>query len=119
MAYAALTLLVLAVEVLIALYVHDDVIRPFVGDALVVVLLFCALRTVLPRASGAALAAAVLLLACAVEVSQAFDLVALLGLADNRLASVVLGRTFSGWDFAAYFVGFLACRPLDRAVGGS
>lgn len=118
MAYAALTLLVLAVEIMIALWVDDGLVRPFVGDALVVVLVFCALRTVLPRVSGSALAASVLLFACAVEVSQAFDVVALLGLQDNRLLSTALGRTFSWWDFVAYLAGYLACRPLDRAGGG-
>lgn len=116
MVYAVLTVAVLAVEILIALFAHDGVVRPFLGDVLVVVLLFCALRTVLPRASGARLAGSVLLFACAVEVSQAFDLVALLGLQDNRLLSTALGRTFSCWDFVAYFAGYLACLALDRAL---
>ncbi|HIB66328.1 MAG TPA: DUF2809 domain-containing protein, partial [Phycisphaerales bacterium] len=39
--YLVLTLLLLAVEVYIGLYVRDSFIRPFVGDMLVVVLLYC------------------------------------------------------------------------------
>lgn len=116
-AYAALTAAVLAVEVGIALFLRDALVRPFVGDALVVVLIFGGLRVLRPHASGVRLALGVLLFACAVEVSQALDLVALLGLSENRLVSTVLGRTFSGPDFAAYLAGFLACLGLDRTLG--
>ncbi len=34
--YAALTLILFTVEVVIALFVHDHIIRPYLGDVLVV-----------------------------------------------------------------------------------
>ena len=37
--YVIGTLLLLVTEVLIALYVHDSIIRPFIGDMLVVILI--------------------------------------------------------------------------------
>ncbi len=44
--YAALTALLLAIEVVIALFVHDAIVRPYVGDALAVILVYTGLRAV-------------------------------------------------------------------------
>lgn len=115
--YATLALALFMVEVGIALFLQDALVRPFVGDALVVMLLFCVVRMAWPSGSGVRLAVAVLLFAWAVEVSQAFDLVAVLGLEESRLVSTVLGRTFSWMDFVAYSAGFAGCLALDRGLG--
>ena len=42
-----LALLLFIVEVMIALFVHDNFVRPYVGDYLVVMLIYCAVRTFL------------------------------------------------------------------------
>jgi hypothetical protein len=42
--YLLLTLGIFALELFIALEVHDAFVRPFVGDVLVVVLIYCAVR---------------------------------------------------------------------------
>ena len=68
----------LVTEVLIALYVNDSFIRPFFGDVLVTVLLCCFCRILIPRKIPA-LPVYVFLFATAVEISQYFDLVKLLG----------------------------------------
>jgi len=39
--YLILTTILFAIEVLIALFVTDKIIRPFVGDVLIVILLYC------------------------------------------------------------------------------
>ncbi len=106
----ALTLLLLAVEVGIALFISDSFIRPFVGDVLVVVLIFSFLAIFLTPDTR--LVVGVLIFSLAVEVTQYFDLVALLGLQDNRFMSVIMGRTFSWLDFVAYFTGSLICLGL-------
>lgn len=96
--------LIFIVEVLIALYIRDRFIRPYVGDVLVVVLLYFAIRVLWPKGIRL-LPLYVTLFACAVEVSQYFNLVALLGLADNRLARTLLGSTFDWADVVCYLVG--------------
>lgn len=101
---AALFVALLSVEVLIALYVHDPWIRPFVGDVLVVAVLFYFLRSFI-RCKESSLAIGVLLFAWAVEVAQYFDFVTRLGLGDNRLARIVLGSTFDWLDLLAYTIG--------------
>ncbi len=107
--YLFATLLLLATEIAIALFVHDALIRPFVGDVLVVVLIYCFLRIFFCVPAWG-----VLLFACLIEVGQYFDYVRLLGLENNRVLSVMLGRTFSWDDFLAYFVGFLLIVAVDR-----
>ena len=47
--YLAMTVFWLAVEVVIACYVHDRFIRPYVGDVLVVVVVYCFVRIWVPQ----------------------------------------------------------------------
>lgn len=58
--YFLLALLFFIIEVLIALYVKDNFVRPYVGDYLVVMLIYCAVRTFI-KASPVKTALAVLL----------------------------------------------------------
>ena len=104
--YLFLTVILFAVEVCIALFFKDTLIRPFVGDVLVVLLIYCFFRIFL-NISYWKIAPAVFLFACCIEVLQYFDYVALLHLENYRVISVILGRTFEWIDFIAYFTGFL------------
>ena len=61
-----LSILFFVIEVLIALYVKDDFVRPYVGDYLVVMLIYCAVRTFI-KASPVKVAIAVLLFAYLIE----------------------------------------------------
>ena len=47
--YGALFAALLAVEVLIALFVHDDFVRPCLGAVLVVAVVYALVRVFLPR----------------------------------------------------------------------
>ncbi|MEQ8197552.1 MAG: DUF2809 domain-containing protein [Clostridiaceae bacterium] len=38
----------LCVEVITAMLIHDKIIRPYVGDILVVIVIYCALRVIIP-----------------------------------------------------------------------
>lgn len=105
----------LAVEVCIALFVHNAFIRPYVGDMLVTLLLCCLSRVVFPTKIRS-LPLWVFLFASCVEIGQYFDLVDLLGLADNQFLSVLLGRTFSWMDLVCYAVGCIVAFGLDQAV---
>ena len=110
--YFLLTLALLIVEVLIALYVRDAVIRPYGGYFLVVMLIYSFLRTFVDR-SRTTIALASLALAFAVEFAQLFHLVDLLGLTGNRLAETVIGTGFSFLDLLAYVLGTATAYLLD------
>ncbi|HEX9960237.1 MAG TPA: DUF2809 domain-containing protein [Pyrinomonadaceae bacterium] len=111
--YFLLTALLLAVEICIALFVKDSFVRPFVGDALVVILIYCFLRIFL-KVSYWKAALGVFAFACLIEILQYFDYAALLGLENNRVLSVMLGRTFEWMDFVAYLAGFLSIILIEN-----
>ncbi len=104
--YAALAAVLIAVEVCIALFVHDSFVRPYVGDMLVVLVIYALVRAVLPE--GARLLPLwVFLFAAGVEALQYFDIVRLLGLEGSRFFSILIGSTADIKDIACYAVGCL------------
>ena len=104
--YALLAVLLFGVELVIALWVHDTLIRPFIGDVLVVMFLFCLLRTVI-QINNQHLILGVLIFSYAVEIGQYFQLARWLGLAQYPIARIVIGSTFDGMDLLAYTLGAL------------
>lgn len=111
--YLAAAIVLFAIEVLIALFVRDDFVRPYVGDVLAVALVYAGLRAVTPLGVNAALAVT-LAIAFAIEVAQALGLLAALGLADHAVARVVLGGTFDWADLAAYTAGAAIIALIER-----
>lgn len=112
--FLLLTLTLFIVEVLIALFVRDSFVRPIVGDMLVVVLIYSFLRTFIQNKSPR-LVAGVCVFAFLVEFIQYFDPVGLLGWEDNRVLCVLVGRTFSWLDLAAYLAGSAVNLKLSRS----
>jgi len=113
--YVAIFCSLLIVELCIALFVHDAFVRPYVGDMLVTLLLCCMCRVILPDKIRL-LPVFVFLFAACVEIAQYFDVVALMGLTDNRLLSIALGRTFSWMDLVCYAIGCVAAFGLDEVI---
>ena len=110
--YFLFALVLFVIEVLIALYVHDSFIRPYVGDYLVVMLLYCAVRTFI-KASPVKVAFGVLLFSYVLEVLQYFHIVDRLGLTDNQLARTVIGYGFEWIDLLAYTLGIVTVLILE------
>lgn len=106
--YLAAFLILFAAEVLIALFVHDGFVRPYLGDVLVVILLYFFVRIIIPEGIRL-LPLYIFLFAAAVEVLQYFDFVDLIGLGGNRIARIILGTTFSFADILCYAAGCLLC----------
>ena len=102
-------------EVLIALYLNDGFIRPYFGDFLVVILIYCFVKSfanipVIKTAVG------VLLFSYFVELTQYFKLVKWLGLQHSKLAVVVLGNAFAWTDMVAYTLGIGAILLVEWLV---
>lgn len=102
--YVVAALALFIIEVLIALFVTDGFVRGYLGDVLVVALVYAALRA-MTRMSVAQALAVTLGVALAVEIGQALGVLKMLGLADNRVAAVVFGGVFDVLDIAAYLAG--------------
>jgi len=94
----------LFIEALIALFVRDKIIRPFIGDVLVIVLMYTFFRGIIER-SVRALPIYLFLFAVMVEITQYFRLVDRLGLRDNKLMTTILGTSFDLKDILCYFAG--------------
>ena len=108
-----IALALLAIEVLIALFVHDRFNRPYVGDVLVVPLIHFAVRSVF-RVDPAHLIVGVLLFAAGIECTQYLGMINAMGLSRNSFARVVLGNTFQWADLAAYAIGAWFAYQVDR-----
>lgn len=103
-AYIIVTVLLLAVEVCIALFVNDAFIRPYVGDVLVVIVIYTFIRIFIPKGHKL-LPLWVFIFATAVEALQYFNIVQLLGLQDNTFMKTLIGSVFDFGDIICYAVG--------------
>ena len=99
-------LTLLAAEVLIALFIHDRFVRPYIGDVLVVIVIYYFIRIFLPEGCKW-LPAAVFVFAASVECLQYFHLLERLGFADNVFMRVLIGSVFDVKDIVCYGAGCL------------
>jgi hypothetical protein len=105
--YFILTLVLFLTEVLIAMYVNDNFIRPYFGDFLVVILMYCFLKSFID--SGVSLTViAVLLFSYLIEVLQYLNFVERIGLGDSEMARTLIGTSFAWMDILAYTTGAMA-----------
>lgn len=112
--YFLLFCILFIIEVLIALYLHDKIIRPYIGDLLVVILIYCFIKSFLNiKVFHAALF--VLLFSFGVELMQYFTIVEKLGLEKSKVASTVIGTSFEWIDLLAYLGGIIIVLLVEKA----
>lgn len=111
--YFFLALLLFLTEVFIAKNIHDTIVRPYVGDGLVVILIYCFLKSFLQLPSRKT-AVGVLIFSYVIEIGQYFHLVNLLGLQDSAFARVVIGTSFEWIDLIAYTIGIIIIMIVDK-----
>lgn len=102
--YASIFVILLIVEICIALFIHDNTIRPFVGDVLVVCVIYFFIRSFTSKRIRF-LATYVFLFACLIEVGQYFNLVSVLHMESFKVARIIIGSTFDLNDIFCYFIG--------------
>lgn len=105
-------IVLLAVEIFIALFVHDSFVRPYIGDVLVVIVLYYFIRIFLPEGCRW-LPAAIFVFAVFVEILQYFRLVERLELSDNLFLRVLIGSVFDVKDIVCYGVGCLILAVIE------
>ena len=107
-------ILLLITEILIALFVHDAIVRPYIGDLFVVILIYCFIKSFLSiQATKTALA--VLAFAFTIELLQYFNIVHHLGLQHSKLARIIIGTSFSWNDLLAYTAGFALIVVFEKS----
>lgn len=92
---------------------HDAIIRPYGGDFLVVILLYCMVKTCV-NTPPPITACGVLVFAYLIEISQYFHLVEVLGWEHSKIACTVMGTFFSFIDLLAYTLGILFVLTVEN-----
>jgi hypothetical protein len=102
--YFILTIILLITEICIAKFFHDGFIRNNLGDFLVVILIYCFIRSFFDLS---VLSAGIfsLLFSYAVETFQYFKIVEQLGLQTYKIARILIGTSFEWADILAYTLG--------------
>jgi len=113
--YLLLAILIFIIEVLIAVYVRDNFIRPYVGDFLVVIMLYLGIRS-FSTAKSWKIALVVWLFALAIETAQYLRITDRLGISGNTVARTVLGYGFEWWDILAYTLGVMAVLVVEGGM---
>jgi len=102
--YFIFTILIFLMEVLIALFVNDSFVRPYLGDVLVVILIYCFIKAFL-NLPVLPVALFVLVFAFTVEFLQFLNIVEKLHLEKSKIARTVIGTSFSWIDLLTYIIG--------------
>ena len=102
--YAIAFVILLLVEVIIALYVRDSFVRPYMGDLLVVIVLYTGIRIFIPDGYRL-LPLYIFIFATLVEYLQYFKIVELIGAQNNVFLRILLGSVFDVKDIMCYGIG--------------
>lgn len=116
--YFTACIILFCIETLIAVYLKDGFIRHTFGDYLVVILLYCFLKSFI-RGKSFHIAFAVFVISYAIEFLQLFDFPEALGLQNNSFAKIVLGTTFSIGDLIAYTLGIISILIFEHIHNGN
>lgn len=111
--YFALAVLLFVVETLIALFVRDSFVRPYLGDVLVVILMYCFIKSFLD-VPVLWLSVGVLALSFTIEFLQYVNIVEKLGLEQSNLARTILGTSFLWMDLLAYVAGAVVIVAVEK-----
>jgi hypothetical protein len=111
--YFAFTILLFLIEVFIALFVNDTFIRPYLGDVLVVILIYCFLKSFvkLPVLTATLF---VLIFSFTIEFLQFLNIVEKLNLEKSKIARTVIGTSFSWIDLATYILGIAIVIVVEK-----
>jgi hypothetical protein len=113
--YFFLAVLLVGTDFFFVDHLHDVVIRPYGGDFLWGIFLYCLVRSfvnlpVMPVATG------VLVFCCAEETGQYFHLADRLGFTKPSLMRTLIGTSFTWVDILCYTLGIGLVLILERWV---
>ncbi|WP_460218164.1 ribosomal maturation YjgA family protein [Psychroserpens sp. MEBiC05023] len=113
--FFASSLMLLSIEICITAFLTEGFIRHTFGDYLAVILIYCAIRSIL-NIKPIYVAIGVLIFSFSIESLQLFNLLDYLHLRDNNFAVIVLGSTFETTDLIAYSLGIITIYLIDTKI---
>ena len=110
------SLLLLGIEILIGLVAHGFV-RNYIGDVLVVILLYTIVRTIIPnkKMPWFIIPSAILVFAFIVEFLQLWGFCDRVGIT-NELLRIIIGTGFSTVDLICYLIGIIPCCVAEFVI---
>ena len=113
--YFFLAMMLVATDFLIVNRLHDAVIRPYGGDLLWGIFLYCVVRSFL-NGPVKPIAAGVLVFCYVEEILQYFHLADRLGFRKPSLMRTLIGTSFTWADMLCYTLGIGIVLLVERAV---
>ena len=103
--YIAGFLLLLGVEICIGMFYFNKFIRAYMGDVIVVWVIYCLFRSFVPRKfNSCAVAVGILVFSFAVEFLQKIHIADVLGV-KNELLRIIIGTSYAPEDLWCYAAG--------------
>ncbi|MBP0903664.1 DUF2809 domain-containing protein [Mariniflexile gromovii] len=113
--YLVLALLLFATEACIATFLKTGFIRHTFGDYLVVILMYCFLKSFI-KGYHFKIAMSVLAFSYAIEVLQLVNILKPLNLENSHVAKLILGSTFHISDLVAYTLGIVSVLIVEMRL---
>ncbi|MDO5980095.1 DUF2809 domain-containing protein [Flavivirga spongiicola] len=113
--YLIIALIIFAIEVLIAIYLKYGFIRHTFGDYLVVILLYCFIKSFI-KTPSIIVAIPVLIFSYIIELLQLINILDRLNLNNNNLLKLIFGNTFQISDLVAYTLGVLTVLITEYSI---
>ena len=112
--YAAAFLILLLAEILIAVFVHDSFVRPYLGDVIVVWVVYAFVRIFIP-VRFVWLSPAVFVFSAGVELLQGIHIADLFGITDPVLRTII-GTSFDIKDILCYGAGCILLTVYELII---
>ena len=113
--YFALTIVIFGIEVLIAKFAHDQIIRTYIGDLLVVILIYCFVKSFFDTPVFKT-AIYVLIFSYLIEFLQYCHIINKIGLQDSKIARTIMGTAFEWTDMIAYTCGIILVLYFENVL---
>ncbi|MBC8059853.1 MAG: DUF2809 domain-containing protein [Clostridiaceae bacterium] len=107
--------ILLMIEIIIALFVHDTFIRPYIGDVLVVILLYTLIRGLIQKTIKF-LPVYLFIFASTVEFAQYYHIVKSLNLENNKVISTIIGTSYDIKDIINYLIATVILIMWEKIV---
>lgn len=110
--YLIIFIVIFMVEVFIGVYSHSGIIRNYVGDILVIPVMYFFVRIIYPKRIRK-LPYILFLFAVIVEILQYMKINDILGIEGSSLLGILLGSTGDIKDILCYFIGTIIIIIID------
>lgn len=101
--YLIIFIILLCIEIFIAVYIHDDIIRPYIGDIIVIPVLYSLIRIFIPEKCRF-LPLYIFMFSIFTEFMQYIKIMDILHI-ENQILRTITGTSFSYIDIVCYFIG--------------